>query len=110
MKVDKEMQEQILKNEQALKEAADVGQMLYLVAIYDKRAEQYVMINTSPNLATAVRGFTDACKDEKSALYNYAEDFKLVLLGTMNQKTGQVFQKECHETLLEAKSVVVKQK
>lgn len=110
MKVTKEMQEMMKENEEKLNKAADIGQMLYIVAIYDKRAEQYAMINTAPNLASAVRGFTDACKDEKSALFNYAEDFKLVLLGKMNQKTGQIFQKECYETLLEAKTVVVKNK
>lgn len=88
-------------------ELNEKGQPLFITAIYDKRAEQYNNIMTVPNKAFAVRGFIDAVKDENGHLYKYAEDFKLVCIGVMNQKTGEILQNEL-ETLVEAASVVVK--
>lgn len=77
-----------------------------MYAIYDKKAEVHAVPYTAPNDAQAVRGFMDACKDEKSPLNNYAEDFVLVKLGYFDQKKGTFINQL--EMLIEAKNVVNK--
>lgn len=78
-----------------------------LFAVYDKKAEVYNQIFTQPNRAFAVRGFADACKDQNSPLHNYADDFCLVLVGEMDQKTGKIAQEKNLEILAEAKNFFV---
>lgn len=92
--------------EQVCKQQNEEGIYLFLTAVYDKRSEQYQNLMTTPSKAFAVRGFMDACKDQNTSLHKYPEDFKLVFLGMINQKTGKIFQKEVFETLVEASSVV----
>lgn len=84
------------------------GQIMFLSAVYDKRAECYQQIMTTPSKAYAVRGFMDAVKNPESHLNKYAEDFKLVLIGYLNAKTGKIHQKEVLETLVEASSIISK--
>lgn len=84
------------------------GQIMFLSAVYDKRAECYQQIMTTPSKAYAVRGFMDAVKNPESQLNKYAEDFRLVLVGYFNTKTGKIYQKECLETLVEASSIIAK--
>lgn len=91
-----------------LEEQKKEGQIMFITAVYDKRAEQFQNIMTTPSKAYAVRGFMDAVKNEESHLNKYAEDFRLVLLGFFNTKTGKILQNEVLETLVEASSIVAK--
>lgn len=84
------------------------GQVLIVAAVHDKKAEQYQNLMTVPSKAFAVRGFMDACKDENSPFAKYPEEFNLVMLGVLDNKTGKIYQKETLEILLEAASVVTK--
>ena len=75
-----------------------------LVGIYDKKAKCYISINQVPNTAIACRDFMTACKDEKSVLTNYPDDFCLDKVGTFDNETGEL--KTEKQTLLEAKNCV----
>lgn len=85
------------------------GNIILLCAIQDKRAESFENIFTAPSKAFATRGFMDACKNEQSPFAKYPEDFRLVVLGYMNQKSGKIEQQSAMEILIEASSVVAKQ-
>lgn len=83
------------------------GQVLIVAAVYDKKAECYQNIMTVASKAYAVRGFMDACKDENSPFAKYPNDFCLVMLGVMDNKTGRIYQKDSLDILVEAENVVV---
>lgn len=103
-----ELAQENKKFDEKLKQLNDEGSYVYVCAAYDKRAEMYQQIITTPSKAYAVRGFMDACRDENSPMYKWPNDFKMVCLGVMNTKTGKINQKEVLETLIEAASVVQK--
>lgn len=99
------------ENGEKLKKLRDDGQKLYITALYDKTAQVYHNITTTPSCAYAVRGFMESAKDEKHPIYLYPKDFRLELLGTVNTKTGLFEQAEnMPEILVEAESVVIKNK
>lgn len=75
-----------------------------LVGIYDKKAKTYISINAVPNTAIACRDFMTACKDEKSVLVNFPDDFRIDEIGTFNNENGEL--KSEVKTLLEAKNCV----
>ena len=110
IKMKKEIQEmqQISKDLLEKQLEKNEGQIMYLSAVYDKRAECFQQIMTTPSKAYAVRGFMDAVKNPESQLNKYAEDFKLVLVAYFNTKTGKIYQKEVLETLVEASSIISK--
>lgn len=88
----------------------DEENKMYICAIYDKKAETY-----QPDAAFfvinkvhATRMFMDACKNDKSPMFKYPEDFRLDCLGFVDVKTGKITKVETIETLLEAKNVVSK--
>lgn len=91
-----------------MEKKSEEGQILILAAVHDKKAETYQNLMTVPSKAYAVRGFMDACRDEKSPFALYPEEFNLVMLGVMDNKTGRIYQKETLEVLMEASSAVVK--
>ena len=95
-------------NDPKLRALRQEGQKLVLCAIYDKKAEVYTNLNTTPSCAYAIRGFIEACKDEKSMLNQFSKDFRLDYLGTFDTATGLVKQGEVPEILIEAANVVVK--
>lgn len=84
------------------------GQVLIIAAVHDKKAEQYQNLMTVPSKAYAVRGFMDACRDEKSPFAKYPQEFNLVMLGVIDSKTGHIYQKDTLEILMEAENAVVK--
>lgn len=83
---------------------------MYICAIYDKKAETYQPDASFfvLNKVHATRMFMDVCKNEKSPMFKYPEDFRLDCLGKVNTKTGKIEVPEAIETLLEAKNVVSK--
>lgn len=89
---------------------------LIICAIYDKKAEEYQTPFFMPNKAVAIRNFMQLCKDEKSMVNQYAEDYRLDYLGDVHLGTGHlldlnVFAKDDKygkEVLMEAANVVIK--
>lgn len=76
-----------------------------LVGIYDKKAKCYISINEVPNTAMACRDFMSACKDEKSTLAKFPEDFQIEKIGEFNDQNGEL--KQVRQVLLEAENCVV---
>lgn len=44
----------------------------------------------APNNMMALRGFAEACQDEKLPLSKYPEKFELYQIGTMDSETGEI--------------------
>lgn len=104
--VQKEMMKDVATVAKELEEMKEKGAVMYLTAIHDKQSETYDNLIMTPSIFNAVRGFMDACKNENSPLAKYAEDFELVKIGEMNNKTGVIVQKYPFEVLVEAKNIV----
>lgn len=61
-----------------------------LFTVYDKKLEAYAQPYFSPNIATALRAFVDACADKGSMLYQHPEDFQLCKIADYDDQTGSV--------------------
>lgn len=67
---------------------------LTITAVYDKKAEEYMGINASRNAAEAVRNFAYACKNEKSMINAFPEDFALYEIGIFDTGSGKILPKQ----------------
>lgn len=80
---------------------------LVLVAIKDKKGEDFGPAYTSKNTAIAIRDFSDACQQNQT-WKKYPEDFALYLIGKYETKTGKI--EDVEKTLLaEASTFVIKE-
>nr|AVQ10159.1 nonstructural protein [Gokushovirinae environmental samples] len=61
---------------------------LYLIAVYDKRAQEYTPPQGYSTLGVAERGFTDAVNNPESHLNKHPEDYNMQLLGEYDSQTG----------------------
>lgn len=77
-----------------------------IYSVYDKKGECYLQPFTANNNAHATRGFWEVCKDEKSPMHNFPDDFCLVKIGEMEIKTGKFHQNDKLEIIAEAKNLV----
>lgn len=64
--------------------------MLKLFAVYDEKAEAYGSIACIATRGLALRGFTDACADPKSAMAQCPSDYKLMELGSYDPNSGRI--------------------
>ncbi len=62
--------------------------MLKAFAVYDVKAESYGNPMFMTNEGLAVRGFSDAARDPKSALCQHPEDYSLYEIGTYDPNKG----------------------
>lgn len=81
---------------------------LVICAIFDKKSNEYQQPFVAPNTTVALRNFQQACKDEKSFLNQYPDDFRLDYLGYFETETGKLISLGQQETLCEAKNLVIK--
>lgn len=81
---------------------------LIICAIYDKNSKSYQQPFVAPNKATAIRNFMQACKEEKSFLYEYPQDFRLEHVANFYVETGAMDSVQDGRILCEAENVVVK--
>lgn len=63
-------------------------------AVFDKKSELHNMPFYKTTRGEALRDFQDLVQDERTVLYRHPEDFKLVELGTYEDKTGKFENKE----------------
>lgn len=61
-----------------------------LFSIYDKKLCAYMQPYFSANTATALRAFSDACKDTETMLAQHPEDFQLCKIGDYDDQTGNI--------------------
>lgn len=63
---------------------------LYLIAIYDKRAQEYSPPQGYPQLGVAERAFTDAVNSPDSHLNKHPEDYSMQLIGEYESETARI--------------------
>lgn len=81
--------------------------MLKVFAIYDRKVEAYMQPMFFQTVGQAVRGFSDACKDEKSNLAKHPGDFVLEQLGEFDEHSGELSPlAEIHKVVAEARDHV----
>lgn len=61
---------------------------MQVFAVFDKKAELHNLPFFMQTTGEALRAFMDLVRDEKTVLYRHPEDFKLVRLGTFDNKAG----------------------
>lgn len=64
--------------------------MLIAFAVFDVKAASYGTPMFMSNEGLAVRGFSDACKDPKSALAQHPGDYSLYKIGTYEPNSGEL--------------------
>lgn len=62
---------------------------LQLIAIYDRKAQEYTPPQCYPTLGVAERGFTDAVNNTDSHLHKHPEDYSMMVLGIYDSETGR---------------------
>lgn len=78
--------------------------ILKIFAVYDRKVEAYLQPMFMQTVGQAVRGFSDACKDDKSNLSKHPEDFVLEQLGEFDDHSGEIRQiAEIHKICAEAR-------
>ncbi len=64
--------------------------MMELFSIYDMVAERYMRPFWGTNVASAIRGFGDACNDADAPMYGHVEDYALYTIATFDEVTGEI--------------------
>ncbi len=64
--------------------------MMELFTIFDSVAERYMKPFWGTNIASAIRGFGDACMDPESPFFAHVEDYFLYQIATFDEITGEV--------------------
>lgn len=64
--------------------------MMHLFTVYDMVAERYMKPFWGTNIASAIRGFSDACLDKDSPFFDHLEDYALYNIAQFNEETGEV--------------------
>jgi hypothetical protein len=59
-------------------------------SVYDSVAERYLEPFFSPNVGTATRSFSEACRKQDHQFAKYPEDYSLFHIGTFNAETGLI--------------------
>lgn len=61
-----------------------------LFTIFDSVAERYMKPFWGTNIASAIRGFADACKDPESPFVGHQEDYFLYQIASFDELTGEI--------------------
>lgn len=77
-----------------------------LFSVYDLRAKMYSPPWACMNDEVAIREFGLMCRAEKSPIGKYPEDYELVILGSWDTETGQLFSAERVERVMRATELV----
>lgn len=64
--------------------------MMELFTVYDMVAERYMKPFWGVNIASAIRGFADACKDPESPFFDHVEDYALYNIANFDEITGEI--------------------
>lgn len=75
--------------------------LMQVFAVFDKKAELHNMPFFMQTTGEALRAFMDLVRDDKTVLFRHPEDFKLVRLGTFDNKGG-VFKMDEPQTVAHA--------
>lgn len=80
--------------------------MMKLYAVRDVKADSFGSPMSIATKGLALRGFADACADERSELAKYPDDYMLYELGTYDPNSGTVASHSVPEFVVSARSVV----
>lgn len=75
---------------------------MYIVTIYDKRAQTYGGPMVFPTLGVAERAFADNVNDPQSMINKHPEDYMMYLIGTFDTEKAIIIQADAHQLLSEA--------
>lgn len=62
--------------------------ILYLFSVYDDKAAAFAPPFLERAEGAALRGFMNACNDEKSSLFQSSADYSLFIVGNFDDTTG----------------------
>jgi len=62
--------------------------MMKAYAVFDAKAAAYGLPMFVPTSGLAIRGFSDACKDKQSPLFQHPSDYSLYELGEYDRNSG----------------------
>lgn len=83
-------------------------QELKMFSIRDAKAEAYHQPFFKKSIGEAERDFTELCRDEKSTLSKFPEDFDLYYLGTYSDQTGKFQTLDTPQHLVKAVNVITR--
>lgn len=63
---------------------------LMMCSVYDEKVGCFMQPFCVRSRGEAIRGFMDACRDEKMAFHMHPEDYKLYLVGEFLEDSGQL--------------------
>ncbi len=64
--------------------------MMELFSVFDTVVERFMKPFWATNIASATRGFEDACRDPESPFAGHVEDYVLYKLADFSDETGEV--------------------
>lgn len=59
-------------------------------AVHDQKAEAFMMPFFQPNENLAIRGFSDACQNEKTPFGQHPQDYTLFKIGEYSDLKGEI--------------------
>lgn len=63
---------------------------MIIVGIFDRKAQAFIEMTSTPSIGVAARQFTEAVnKPSESPIYKWPEDFELYELGIWDTESGQ---------------------
>lgn len=81
---------------------------LFLIAIFDNKAQEFTAPQGYPALGVAQRGFQDAVNNPESHLHKHPEDYSMHLLGHYDTESGTLHAlKEGPQHLMNASQVLL---
>lgn len=64
---------------------------MFLVAIFDRKAQMYISLEPTPNINVSLRQLTENVnKPSESPLHKWPADYSLFLLGEWDNETGDL--------------------
>lgn len=90
---------------------------MIIVGIFDRKAQAFIEMTSTPSIGVAARQFTEAVnKPSESPIYKWPEDFELYELGDWDTETGKPDWRASDDAeyekklILQAESVKVREK
>lgn len=81
---------------------------MQMFSVYDSKAAAYLPPFHSQTIATAIRAFEGAVRDEASPFHTHAADYTLFCIGSFDESTGILTAAEPHVSLGLADQYLVK--
>lgn len=78
--------------------------MKVMCSVFDSKAQLFSAPFVSHSRITAVRDFEGAVRDAGSGINKFPQDYQLYLLGSWDEESGQIDQREVPELLVRGDS------